>query len=379
MRVLHVADTHIGYSAYRRVDSRLGLNQREVDVYNAFTEFVNYAIETHPDLILHAGDLFDSVRPTNRAISHVLELLLRLSGEGIPFVVISGNHETPRLRETGSVFKLFEHLDGIYPVYEGRYDQIVLDDLGVIVHAIPHTQTGIKNELEKVDKNESFDYNILMLHAGISGVSVFKQGVFNEEIIDYNELMRDFDYIALGHYHRAVHVGGSAYYSGSTERFSFAEAGEPKGFLEVDLGGDDVVRFRKLNTRDMIDLEPLDCTGLRAEEIMEEIRSRIVASDPAGKIVRLKVEKIPLAVYNTIEFDEIKRLTADAVHFEIRWDVLREEGGTYSTSVSFRSIKREFERYMVKLDLEEGEMKRLLDMGLRYLGEQEKNGEGGET
>ena len=151
MRVLHVADTHIGYSAYRRVDSRLGLNQREVDVYNAFTEFVNYAIETHPDLILHAGDLFDSVRPTNRAISHVLELLLRLSGEGIPFVVISGNHETPRLRETGSVFKLFEHLDGIYPVYEGRYDQIILDDLGVIVHAIPHTQTGIKNELEKVD------------------------------------------------------------------------------------------------------------------------------------------------------------------------------------------------------------------------------------
>jgi len=148
MKILHLADTHIGYSAYRRVDSASGLNQREVDVYGALEEFVEYAIDTHPDLILHAGDLFDSVRPTNRAISHVLDLMLKLSDEEIPFVVISGNHETPRLRETGSVFRLFEHIEGVYPVYAGEYEPIRFDDIGVLVQSIYLTHNAIGNDLE---------------------------------------------------------------------------------------------------------------------------------------------------------------------------------------------------------------------------------------
>ncbi len=370
MRILHLADTHIGYSAYRRVDSFSGLNQREVDVYDALEQFVDYAINTHPDLILHAGDLFDSVRPTNRAISHVLDLLLKLSKEEIPFVVISGNHETPRLRETGSVFRLFEHIEGVHPVYAGEYEPIRFDDLGVLVHAIPHTQDRIKLELEKVEINRDFKYNILMLHAGVSGVSVFKQGVFNEEIIEYDELGDEFDYIALGHYHKAVHVGGDAYYSGSTERLSFTEAGEPKGFLELDLGGDGVVRFKKLDIREMLDLEPVVYRGgLTAGEVMSRIKERILGCNPVDKVIRLKVEKIPFSVYNTIEFDEIKRLTSDAVHFEIKWDVVRDDGGTYSSNVSFKSIKSEFERYMANYDLEDEELKATLrDMGLGYLG-----------
>jgi len=368
MKILHLADTHIGYSAYRKVEGRSGLNQREIDVYDALKQVVDYAIETRPDLILHAGDLFDAVRPTNRAISNVLDLLLKLSKEEIPFVVISGNHETPRLRETGSVFRLFEHIDGVYPVYEGRYEQIRFDDLGVVVHAIPHSPDGMKNELEKVEIDRNSDYNILMLHCGVSGVSIFKEGVFNEEIIEYDELREDFDYIALGHYHRAVHVGGNAYYSGSTERLTFADAGNPKGFLELDLSEDSVVRFKKLEMRDMIDIEPVRCDGLTAGDVMDLIRERIADCDPAGKIMRLKVENIPFAVYNTIDFDEIKRLTLDAVHFEVKWNVIRDDGKTYAGDVSFRSIKHEFERYMATYDLEGGERKDLLEMGIRYLG-----------
>ncbi|MHC1596327.1 MAG: metallophosphoesterase family protein [Candidatus Syntropharchaeales archaeon] len=377
MKILHLADTHIGYSAYRRVDSASGLNQREVDVYGALEEFVEYAIDTHPDLILHAGDLFDSVRPTNRAISHVLDLMLKLSDEEIPFVVISGNHETPRLRETGSVFRLFEHIEGVYPVYAGEYEPIRFDDIGVLVHAIPHTQNGIGNELEKVEIDPGFEYNILMLHAGVFGVSVFRQGVFNEEIIDYEELGDQFDYIALGHYHKAVHVGGNAYYSGSTERLSFTEAGEPKGFLELDLGGDGLVRFKKLRLREMLDLEPVVAGGLTQQEVMYQIKERIREAGVRDKIIRLKVKNIPFSVYNTIEFDEIKRLTSDAVHFEIKWDVVREDGGTYSSSISFRSIKDEFERYIQGYDLEDEALKATLhDMGLRVL--ESVSGEEGE-
>jgi exonuclease SbcD len=98
MRIIHLADTHLGYSAYRKATEE-GVNQREVDVYDAFTQCIDYAIKTKPDVVLHAGDLFDSVRPTNRAITVAVQQILRLSKEKIPFVVISGNHETPKLKE----------------------------------------------------------------------------------------------------------------------------------------------------------------------------------------------------------------------------------------------------------------------------------------
>ena len=128
-RIYHLADTHIGYSAYRKIDEATGLNQREVDTYEAFKQFVDYALKEKPDAIVHAGDLFDSVRPTNRAIAFVLSQLLRLSEAKIPFVVISGNHETPRLRETGSVFSLFEHIPEVHLVYENKYELVEIDDI----------------------------------------------------------------------------------------------------------------------------------------------------------------------------------------------------------------------------------------------------------
>ena len=68
MKILHVSDTHLGYSAYRKATLD-GINQREIDTYDAFKQFIDYAVKTKPDLIIHAGDLFDSVRPNNRAIT----------------------------------------------------------------------------------------------------------------------------------------------------------------------------------------------------------------------------------------------------------------------------------------------------------------------
>ena len=44
MKILHIADTHLGYSAYRKTTDD-GINQREIDVYNAFEHFIDYAIK----------------------------------------------------------------------------------------------------------------------------------------------------------------------------------------------------------------------------------------------------------------------------------------------------------------------------------------------
>lgn len=90
-----------------------------MDTYLSFQAFVDRVLELRPDVVLHSGDLFDSVRPSNRALAFAVEQLFRLSEADIPVVIIAGNHSTPRIRETGSAFRLFEHLPNVIPVYKG--------------------------------------------------------------------------------------------------------------------------------------------------------------------------------------------------------------------------------------------------------------------
>ncbi|MFW5914506.1 MAG: metallophosphoesterase family protein, partial [Thermoplasmatota archaeon] len=138
MRILHVSDTHLGYSAYHKVDPDNGLNQREVDVYRAFERFVDRAIDLAPEAVIHSGDLFDSVRPSNRALYFAQRQLLRLSEADVPTVIIAGNHSAPRLRGTGCAHQLFDHLDNVHPVYRERMERVEIGQM--TVHALPHCE-----------------------------------------------------------------------------------------------------------------------------------------------------------------------------------------------------------------------------------------------
>lgn len=380
-RIFHIADTHIGYSAYRRIDEATGLNQREVDTYDAFRQFVDYVVAEKPDLIIHAGDLFDSVRPTNRAISFVLDQLLRLSEVGIPFVMISGNHETPRLKETGSVFSLFEHIPAVHTVYGNSCEFVEIDD--VRIHAIPHCDdiAGEKAKmLEHRTKTDSkFKFNIALLHASVYGVGkqMFLMDEFNEQLISIHDLA-NFDYIALGHYHKYTRVRDDTYYAGSTERFSFNEVNDAKGFLEVVLNedGKKEVRFHELQTRAMRDLESVLCADLEEHEIKRAVTERILDSEPRAKVLRLKVLDIPLHVYHSLDFDEFKRLTREAVHFEIKYEFLRDNEVLAAEQPTFRSLRTEYEHFMgeypVSVDMDK---ERLKELGLQYMREGEKEDE----
>jgi DNA repair protein SbcD/Mre11 len=139
MKIVHFSDTHLGYSDYGKFDSESGINKRENDVYVVFKEIIDYIIKTKPDLVIHAGDLFDSIRPSNRAISVALEQLSRLSKEKIPTVIIAGNHSTPRQKSTDTIFKILQYFSDIHPVFGGKYEKLKIGQC--TIHAIPHSRS----------------------------------------------------------------------------------------------------------------------------------------------------------------------------------------------------------------------------------------------
>ncbi len=365
MKIAHISDTHLGYSAYGKVDEDSGLNQRETDTYRAFEAFVDSVVDRKPDMVLHSGDLFDSVRPTNRAISVALDQLLRLTAEGIPVVVIAGNHSTPRLRETGSVFRIFDHLEEVYPVYRGRYESIEIGE--VTVHALPHAEGELLQEgLKSMEPSPQTEFNVAMMHTGIVGLDVFRMHEFNEQLINSSYLKRGFDYIALGHYHGHTEVSDNACYAGSTERFSFAEVGQEKGFLWVDLESGEW-EFESLPTREMVDIGPIDASHMEGRAVQGKIEERLERMDLASKIVRLKVKNISSPAYQSLDFNRINQLVKDTVHFERRFDVEREDNSVQWRSTTLESIEEEFKNFLDQYPVEGVDKDTIEERGLEYL------------
>ncbi len=367
MRLVHLSDTHLGFGAYSKLDPREGINQREADIYDAFRQAIDRAIELKPDLVIHAGDLFDTVRPQNRAIDFALRQLIRLSEAGIETVVISGNHSTPRLKETGSIFRIFEHLKGVHPIHEPRVGRVEVGDM--MVHAIPHSATPPLAKLvsEAIPSRETGS-NVLVFHAGTVGAETYRMDEFNEQWVPLSAIPEGFDYVALGHYHRMIKLRGGVYYSGSTERLGFGELGQDKGILEVDLGSGNA-KFHKLSIRDMVELDALDASSMSSSEILREAKDRIGSVSLDDKIVRLTISEISQDAYRGLDVPALKRMGNSAVHFELKLTRREEEAAEEAWDVHIGTLAEEFHKYVSALEAPEEKRKKLLALGLPYLTE----------
>jgi exonuclease SbcD len=376
MRFVHISDSHLGATGFSRRLSPSGFNQREEDICNAFTSAVDQILQLKPDFVLHTGDLFHTVRPTNRIINFAVRQILRITGSQIPMVIISGNHDTPKQRSVGSVFSFFEVLSPLlYPIYRNQYETIKLN--GGIVHAIPHCldQEDLRKELAKVklsdgrrtaDHGRNSAFNILMLHGVVAGIPEFSMGELAEQEIPASYLKMPFDYVALGHYHRHCQVEPRVFYAGSTERLSMSEMGQEKGFVEVDLESGEI-NFHRVPTRDMIELPEIDAGHLDQEQVLVKIEKRIETADITEKIVRLRVVGIPEDVYNSLDFRRIGELKSKAFHFDLRFEKKEEKATEQAGQTSIGKLSREFELFLKQTAVENLDKDRLFKLGLGYL------------
>jgi exonuclease SbcD len=378
MRFVHISDSHLGASGFSRRLSPSGYNQREEDICSSFASAVDQILELKPDFVLHTGDLFHSVRPTNRIINFAIRQVLRIANRQIPMVIISGNHDTPKQRSVGSVFSFFEVLSPLlHFAYKSKYEKISINQTSI--HAIPHSldQEGFREELAKVRTDKEAEHNILMLHGVVAGIPEFSMGELSEQEIPTSYFDAGFDYVALGHYHRHCEVEPGVIYAGSTERLSLSELGQEKGFLEVSLehrGSSPQPptpspKFHPVPSRDMIELPILDARDLDHDQVYDEIESRVAAMDITDKIARLKITNIPQHVYNSLDFRKITELKSKAFHFDLKFEKREEKERILSTETTISKLPLEFEQYLKQSVVENLSKDRLLELGLKYLTE----------
>ncbi len=368
MRLVHFSDTHLGHSDYSKIDSESGVNVRENDIYAVFREIIDYILKTKPDLVIHAGDLFDSVRPSNRAISVAMEELSRLSKAQIPTVIIAGNHSTPRQKSTDSIFKTLRYFPYVYPVFGGTYETRKIGDC--TIHALPHSYSDedLQRDVERLEVDKGSKFNVMVAHAAIRGVSEASWGEFKEQVIPQSSLLGGFDYVALGHYHKPLRIADNAHYCGSPERFRFREIQNECGFLDVCLNPLSVKPVRT-RAREMISLGPIDCRSLGASDIESRITDA-ASGGMDGKIVKIVLDGIPRHVRSALDGRRIREIMSGSLHYEFEYVYASEEGKMVSSRIG--TMDEEFENYVRNCGLAQQEAEEILRLGREYLADAEE-------
>jgi DNA repair protein SbcD/Mre11 len=363
----------LGYTRYAKLHQETSRNQREVDVQEAYGRAVDAILERDVDLVVHSGDVFDSVRPATHVIIGFLKQTFRMTREDIPYLVAAGNHETPRLRSTTAALEYANLVNAISAHgFEIDYEPVEADGVTVGVTLVPH---GAVFGTGAVTPSRDADVNILVTHGMVPGLEA-RQYEMGEANLQPGMLEGGFDYIALGHYHEFHKHKPNAFYAGATERFGFGEVESKPGFaiVEFDGGGLKSVEHVKITARPMLDLEKISARDMDAAGLTEAVHERTSGVDLDGSIARLRAYDVRRGVASGVDRELLRDLQRRClnfsleIHAEERPEDLERNG---SSTAVFGPLGEEFAAFVAERkeggELEAGFAEEFLEKGRTYL------------
>ena len=291
MKILHTSDWHLG--------KKLGHYSRLEEQINVLDEICTIADEHAADVVVIAGDLFDTYNPPNEAVDLFYSTVKRLSREGKrPVFAIAGNHDSPDriqtpdplARECGIIFignpqvKVvpFSLESGLrLSITDNGFLEIMLPDSKVplrILHTPYANEFRLKTYLNAPDKDQQLRdllaetwRHTAEKYCDTAGVNILVSHLFfmkrGQENLDepedekpilhvggaqaiYTEnIPEQLQYVALGHLHRRQIIDESpcpVVYCGSPLGYSFAESNQEKFVLLTDIEPGNKARIQKI-------------------------------------------------------------------------------------------------------------------------------------
>lgn len=263
MRFIHTADLHLGKRLH-------DVPLLEDQIY-MLDELRKLATARGADAVMIAGDVYQSSSPPSEAMSAFDGFVTALAAAGIRVFAVSGNHDSER--RVAYLASLVRG-SGIYVSerFKGTLQQFTMEDEHgeLVVSLLPfikpinvrrcypeETIESYQDAAAAVLRHSPVDTakrNILICHQFITGAQTAgseELSVGGVENIDA-ALFKDFDYVALGHIHRAQRVGRETVrYAGSPLKYSLAEAAHKKSAAVVDMGAKGDVKI------ELVPLTPL--------------------------------------------------------------------------------------------------------------------------
>ncbi|MDR2179933.1 MAG: exonuclease SbcCD subunit D C-terminal domain-containing protein [Synergistaceae bacterium] len=327
MKILHTSDWHLGRTLYGR---------KRTAEFEAFLEWLLAVLrEQKIDVLLVAGDIFDTIAPPNRAQQLYYRFLCRASESGCRHaVIVGGNHDSPSFLDAPKELLSFLDVHVVGAVPEKIEEELLIlrgsDGLPeLLVCAVPYLRD---KDVRIFSANESLDDKERSLTTGIeghygeigrlaverlaqlrdsgevgankhvpivatghlfaaSGQTVEGDGVRDLYVgslgcVDVKRFPPCFDYLALGHLHSPQKIGETARYSGSPLPMNAKEAEQGrKSVLVIDFDAIDFNAGAKIPETKIGDAQKPSITELAVplfqelaiiEGDMEFLESRLV-------------------------------------------------------------------------------------------------------
>jgi exonuclease SbcD len=318
VRILHVADLHFGLAG------------RHQDIARCWDAACAIAVERGVDAVVVAGDVFHGRDPDAHALNLFFTGLAYLGSEGVPTLLIAGNHDGAVHPGRRSVIDVFEH-ELVRTVTRPE----VVDVGGIKIACLPWVSRqqllaqnpgmsragavqSMTDGLERVlDSLRAEGADVLTAHWSVQGAVLGNERDIaivgeHEVVLPIASIEGPWSYAALGHIHgyQTGHVGSTIWgYSGSVDRMNFGEEHEAKYALEIDVGNKHVTPH-ELPARRYVTLEP-------------EPDGSFPEPDVEGAIVRVRAQLGPNM--DEAHVRAYQRHVQEAGASEVRVDVKREQ------------------------------------------------------
>lgn len=200
MKFLHIADVHLDspFLGLSFLPSELFCQIKNA-IQLSFEKAVNFAIDHDVDLVLLAGDTFDSIHPTPQSKIFFANQIKRLVDRQIQVVMVLGNHDYSQIDDLllneSPYFKIIgsnEQIEQVDFMTKSQYKY------RVVGFSYQHNHIT-EDIIAKYPPKSTSIYTIGLAHAGMKQSSVDQN---NYAPFTLNEVKNlNYDYFALGHIH----------------------------------------------------------------------------------------------------------------------------------------------------------------------------------
>lgn len=200
MKFLHIADVHLDspFLGLSFLPSEL-FGQIKNAIQLSFEKAVNFAIDHDVDLVLLAGDTFDSIHPTPQSKIFFANQIKRLVDRQIQVVMVLGNHDYSQIDDLllneSPYFKIIgsnEQIEQVDFMTKSQYKY------RVVGFSYQHNHIT-EDIIAKYPPKSTSIYTIGLAHAGMKQSSVDQNNYAPFTLNEVKDL--NYDYFALGHIH----------------------------------------------------------------------------------------------------------------------------------------------------------------------------------
>lgn len=362
IKILHTGDIHLD-SPFSRLDARRA-ETRKNELRAAFVTMMSWAKKNAVDIILIAGDLFDSEFVTRETVALIARETRNCPAE---IFITAGNHDP--ISDTSVYVKEGIFPENVHIFKNDELEKVSIDRLGVDVYGYSFMSKYLyENPVMGHHVDDKDRFNILVGHADTRSSDSHYCPISEETIRDFGA-----DYSALAHEHNAPdprRIGDAVWaFCGCLEGRDFGECG-PKGALFVEAekeNGKAKISVRRLRfSRRRYENEELNIDGaVSRKEILERINA-FIEEKGYGEETLLSLTlrgRIPSSI--VINADDLAAEVGGLFYFELTDATVPEEGKDELAADA--TVRGQFYRELEPLLSSEDEKEREIgEKALRY-------------